>query len=39
MSNAGSLKYPLNIMIPIVEKMFPKDMDESLSTLKGILEN
>ncbi len=39
MSNAGSLKYPLNIMIPIVEKMFPKDMDESLSTLKSILEN
>ena len=39
MSNAGSLKYPLNIMIPIVEKMFPKDMDESLLTLKSILEN
>lgn len=39
MSNSGSLNYPLNIMIPIVEKMFPKDMDESLAKLKGILEN
>ncbi len=37
-SNAGKLKYPINIMIPIVEKMFPKDMDISLSTLKNILE-
>jgi hypothetical protein len=38
MSNAGSLKYPMNIMIPIAEKMFPKDMDISLSTLKNIIE-
>jgi uncharacterized protein YndB with AHSA1/START domain len=38
MSNAGRLNYPLNIMIPIVEKKFPKDMDISLSTLKTILE-
>ena len=38
MSNAGTLKYPMNIMIPIAEKMFPKDMDISLSTLKSILE-
>jgi hypothetical protein len=38
MSNAGTLKYPVNIMIPIAEKMFPKDMDSSLSTLKTILE-
>lgn len=36
--NAGSLKYPLNIFIPIAEKKFPKDMDESLVTLKNILE-
>lgn len=36
--NAGTLKYPMNIFIPIAEKKFPKDMDESLSTLKGILE-
>ena len=37
-SNGGTLKYPLNIMIPMAEKKFPKDMDESLSTLKNILE-
>ena len=39
MSNAGTLNYPMNIMIPMVEKMFPKDMDTSLLTLKNILEN
>jgi hypothetical protein len=33
------LKYPLNIMIPMAEKRFPKDMDASLATLKNILEN
>jgi uncharacterized protein YndB with AHSA1/START domain len=38
MSNAGILKYPLNIMIPMAEKNFAKDMDVSLSTLKNILE-
>jgi uncharacterized protein YndB with AHSA1/START domain len=38
LSNAGTLKYPLNIMIPIAERKFPKDMDISLSTLKDILE-
>ena len=38
LSNAGTLKYPMNIMIPIAEKRFPKDMDISLSTLKNILE-
>ena len=38
LSNAGTLKYPMNLMIPIAEKMFPKDMDISLSTLKSILE-
>lgn len=37
-SNAGKLKYPLNIMVPMLEKMLPKDMDASLSTLKNILE-
>jgi hypothetical protein len=37
-TNAGTLKYPLNIMIPIAEKNFAKDMDISLSTLKSILE-
>jgi len=37
-SNAGILKYPLNIMIPMMEKHVAKDMDISLSTLKNILE-
>jgi len=37
-SNAGTLKYPVNIMIPMMEKMLPKEMDTSLSTLKNILE-
>jgi len=37
--NAGTLKYPMNLMIPIAEKRFLKDMDESLATLKNILEN
>jgi hypothetical protein len=37
-SNAGILKYPLNIMIPMAEKNFAKDMEISLSTLKSILE-
>lgn len=38
LSNAGTLKYPLNIMIPMFQKMFAKDMDISLSSLKTILE-
>ena len=37
-SNAGTLQYPLNIMIPILEKSVAKGMDGSLSTLKNILE-
>jgi hypothetical protein len=37
-SNAGSLKYPLNLMIPMVEKHVVKDLDVSLSTLKKVLE-
>jgi len=37
-SNAGTLKYPVNIFVPIMEKMLPKEMDESLTTLKSILE-
>ena len=36
--NAGTLKYPMNIFIPVAEKRFPKDMDESLANLKDILE-
>jgi len=38
-SNAGTLKYPINMMIPMLEKNVAKDMDISLSTLKNILEN
>jgi uncharacterized protein YndB with AHSA1/START domain len=38
LSNSGTLKYPLNIMIPMAEKNFAKDIDISLSTLKNILE-
>ena len=37
-SNAGVLKYPVNIMVPMMEKHVAKDMDFSLSTLKNILE-
>ena len=37
-SNAGTLKYPINIMIPMMEKHVVKDMDISLSTLKNNLE-
>ena len=36
--NKSKLKYPLNILIPMIEKGFPKDMNTSLSTLKNILE-
>lgn len=36
--NTGTLKYPLNIIIPVFEKNFAKDMDASLKTLKNILE-
>ena len=37
-SNAGTLKYPFNIMIPMMEKHVAKDMDGSLLNLKNILE-
>ena len=37
-SNAGTLKYPVNIFIPMMEKSVAKDMDSSLSTLKNIFE-
>jgi len=36
--NTGTMKYPMNIFIPMAEKNFPKDMDESLATLKNIFE-
>ena len=37
-SNAGTLKYPINLFIPMMTKHVVKDMDSSLSTLKDILE-
>jgi hypothetical protein len=37
-TNAGTLKYPINIMIPMMEKNVAKGMDSSLLTLKDILE-
>ena len=37
-SNAGTLKFPINLFIPFMENHVAKDMDSSLSTLKSILE-
>ncbi len=37
-SNAGILKYPLNVMIPIMENSVAKGMRISLNNLKNILE-
>ncbi|CAN5772575.1 hypothetical protein BH11BAC7_BH11BAC7_25730 [soil metagenome] len=37
-SNAGSLNYPVNVMIPMMEKSVAKGMDISLVNLKNILE-
>jgi hypothetical protein len=37
-SNAGTLNYPVNLFIPMMQKSVAKDMDSSLSTLKNILE-
>ena len=39
LSHYGTLKYPKNIMIPMFEKMFAKQMNISLANLKTILEN
>ena len=38
LSNASTLKYPLNILLLMVEKGIGKDMSISLSCLKNILE-
>jgi hypothetical protein len=38
-SNSSKLNYPLNILIPMVEKGLGKDMDTSLVALKNILES
>jgi hypothetical protein len=39
MSNAGQLNYPINIMIPLLELMFQKDMDIRLARLKQVIES
>ena len=38
LSHDGILEYPKNLMILMFEKMFTKQMDISLSTLKNVLE-
>jgi hypothetical protein len=37
-ATASEMKYPLNIMLPLIVKMLEKDMGTSLTTLKNILE-
>jgi hypothetical protein len=37
-SNSSEMKYPMNIMVSMIENMLAKDMDTSLTTLKNILE-
>lgn len=37
-SNAGTLPYPFNIMVPMLERHVARDMDASLLNLKNILE-
>ena len=37
-SNASQIKFPMNALIVMIEKMLAKDMDESLNNLKTILE-
>ncbi len=37
-SNKSVMKYPMNLMLSMIEKMLAKDMDISLLNLKKILE-
>jgi hypothetical protein len=37
-TNASYVKYPMNILLPMIKKMLAKDMDTSLGHLKQILE-
>ena len=37
-STASTMKYPLNLMLPVIVKMLEKDIGTSLTTLKSILE-
>jgi len=36
--NSGTMKWPMNLFIPIAAKRFPKDMESSLKTLKELFE-
>ena len=38
-SNSGTLKYPVNLFIPMMEKSVARDMDSSLLKLKEILQS
>ena len=38
-TNTSSMKYPLNFLLGMIEKMLARDMDISLGNLKRILEN
>jgi hypothetical protein len=37
-SNKSSMKYPMNVLLPLAEKILARDMDISLGMLKNILE-
>lgn len=37
-SNASKMTWPMNLLLPMIEKALGKDMDESLENLKRILE-
>ena len=39
MINTGTMKWPMNLFIPMGEKKFPKDMESSLLALKNLMEN
>jgi hypothetical protein len=38
LSHSGLMKYPLNLFIPVFEKMFSKQLNISLGNLKNVLE-
>ncbi len=38
-TNDSEMKYPLNVLLPFIEKLLAKDMNESLVNLKKIMEN
>jgi len=37
-TTSSTMKYPLNIILPMILKMLEKDMETSLNTLKSVLE-